>query len=94
MDIREINMSREAHLEGTLKRTVRLCQAITRNMDDIACIKTALKAEDLTFARQLLNELDTEDQKLLMIAPTKGGCFTTEERKTLRGLWDITSEDW
>lgn len=81
------------HMDRALKRTVRLCQAITRNMDSLIVIKEALALDDTTFASQVFHEIDFKDQRLLMSAPTKGGPFTTQERGIMRGLWEVSAED-
>ena len=88
------NMGETELLQHTIKRTVSLCKAITANMDTITCIKAAILAEDTTLADQLFHELEPIEQKLLLIAPTKGGPFTTAERGILRGLWRITPDEW
>ena len=58
--------------------------AIVKYADTIQLIKDALKTMDLKEAAQAWYSLPERDQEVLWFAPTKGGPFTTEERKTMR----------
>jgi len=93
MDIREMHNREVEHWKGQYRRTVRLCKAIYDYSDYIALIKKAIEAEDLTEASVLFNEIDFETQSLLLIAPSKGGPFTTKERAEVTKLWDVQIQD-
>ena len=62
-------------------------EALSRNQESVAKIKEYLSEETqegLDFAKEALGELPGEDQQALWLAPTKGGVFTTRERKILK----------
>jgi len=93
MNINQLRDREVLHLKNTLKRSVRLCKAIWEERDTISAIKEALDAEDLIYVGQLWNELDYSVQKLLITAPSKGGVFTTEERKIVTSVWEVSEQD-
>lgn len=52
--------------------------------DSIEAIKTGIEIGDLVMAKEAWDEL-TEDEKIgIWKAPSKGGCFTTEERAIMK----------
>ena len=62
-------------------------EALARNVDTIEQIKVYLSEETdegLQFAREAFGELSEKDQQALWLAPTKGGCLTTRERKIMK----------
>ena len=94
MDWKQALEGKEAlHWKGKFERTVSLCRAIWEHCDYIELIKAELTAGDLTGASQLWHELDYPVQKLLITAPRFGGPFTTEERKKIKELWEISIDD-
>ena len=82
-----------ALLKSQLKRTQVLCKTIYKYYDYVYEIKDYIAQERLEGAREAFAELDYPVQKLLMIAPTKGGPFTTQERAIMKTLWSVTVED-
>lgn len=57
---------------------------VNEHMDTISCIKTALANNDLSTAKEAWNELTDEEKTKLWKAPSKGGCFSTQERATMQ----------
>lgn len=49
-------------------------------------LETAFGTDMETKMRRVWNSLSSDEQRLLWRAPTKGGCFTVEERKRLRDI--------
>lgn len=41
-----------------------------------------------SYARVLFDEFTHDEQRALWVAPTKGGIFTTHERKVLKNAWE------
>ncbi len=65
---------------------------LVRNwLDSIACIKTCLATQDWIRAAEAWREIPHEDQRGLWVATTKGGIFTTEERKLLKESPDFSA---
>lgn len=62
--------------------------AVRENWQSVSAIKQAIEDQDLPFACQLYAELGHDAQEALWKAPSKGGIFTTEERKYMR------TDDW
>lgn len=58
-------------------------EAIRENLDSIAEIKVAIATHRITRAAEAWFELDDRIKHLLWVAPTKGGIFTTEERRMM-----------
>lgn len=75
------------------KNLIKVSNCIIKNLNSVCLIKTALEADDLVYASQLLHELTFKEQRKLMTAHMYGGPFLPEERNTLRGLWDVSAED-
>ena len=67
-----------------LKRLLRHNMAVRDNIGSIAATCAAIASDDLTTAFECYHELGQEVQTDLNIATTKGGVFTTEERKILK----------
>jgi len=57
---------------------------VLANRASIDCIKEGIGANDYSTAREAWVELGQEVQTALWKAPSKGGCFTTEERKIMQ----------
>ncbi len=81
------------NLENRLKRTVRLAKTVWQERYFIQDIIDCIAEDDLQAAADMWNELDYKVQELLIIAPTKGGPFTTKERAIVDSFWKITVED-
>lgn len=74
--------------EKAYKRKQEHDAALGRWYRTVEYIKTALEASepDAHGIRQAWDEVPSDDQIALWLAPTKGGVFTTEERKRLREI--------
>lgn len=59
-------------------------EVIRNNWDSISFIKEQLKLGEIDAAKEAYAELTEEEQKAIWVAPSKGGIWTTEERKLLR----------
>jgi len=88
------NLQRElAHTKKQLSRCKSCMFFVRKNWFDLVEMKAAWDKGDDMYANQLWNDLDYEDQSALILAPTYGGIFTTEQRDKLKGHWDVTIED-
>lgn len=58
--------------------------ALGRHSESVAFIKDRIAADDLDAVAQEWRAIPEADQIALWLAPTKGGCFTTAERKTMK----------
>jgi len=54
------------------------------NKDSILAIKAGIANEDLASASEAWSELSNETKEALWKAPSKGGCFTTQEREVMK----------
>jgi hypothetical protein len=61
-----------------------LAAAIVEHMASITAIKEGLALDDLSAAKEAWDELDNDQKTSIWVAPSKGGPFTTEERKTMQ----------
>jgi hypothetical protein len=52
--------------------------------DSIEAIKTGIEIGDLVMAKEAWDELTEEEKIGIWKAPSKGGCFTTEERTIMK----------
>lgn len=59
-------------------------EVIRNNWDSISFIKEQLKLGQIEAAKEAYSELSEDEQKAIWVAPSKGGIFTTEERKLLK----------
>jgi len=57
---------------------------VMANQDSVNAIKQGIADQDLSTASEAWSELSTEVKEGLWKAPTKGGCFSTEERKIMK----------
>lgn len=61
---------------------------VVEHIESIQCIKFALSSgtsnENLSSASEAWYELSEEDQRILWVAPSKGGVFTTKEREVMK----------
>ena len=58
--------------------------AIRENVATIAAIKESIASGSYSAGIEAWRELDEETMRKLWVAPTKGGAFTTEERKIMQ----------
>jgi hypothetical protein len=61
-----------------------MMDALRDNFDSVAFIRTEIATGNIDAAREAFNEIDQGDQQLLFKATTKGGIFTTEERRIIK----------
>lgn len=54
------------------------------NLPSVLAIKEAIALGELSTAKECWSELDENEQRALWVATTKGGIFTTSERKTIK----------
>lgn len=57
---------------------------VKEHQDTITAVKDAIAEGNLSAAIEAWYELSRDDQLALWKAPTKGGCFTTEERNVMK----------
>ena len=67
-------------------RMVQFTRAFALNYSSVEAIKTYLSHDQVDLAKEAWNEIPQQEQMDLWLATTKGGCFTTEERKLLKGV--------
>ena len=65
-------------------RGIEIGKAQGRLADTIAAIKEGIGTNNLHMANEAWSELTDDEKKLLWVAPSKGGCFTTNERKVMQ----------
>lgn len=69
------------------ERMVQFTDALMRNVDSIRSIQATLAEptqDNVAFAQEAFRELPEGDQMALWLATTKGGCFTTQERRLIK----------
>ena len=71
-------------LTEALMKGIKHGEAFVRFSDTIQVIKDGISENRLDLAAQGWHELTNEEKALLWVAPTKGGPFTTEERKVMQ----------
>jgi len=74
----------EIQAEQENYRLRQLNETRNRLLDSITVIKESMREGDLSTAAEAWFEIDDADKKILWVAPTKGGPFTTDERKTIK----------
>lgn len=77
------NAISQQQAKDVIERSVVHMAAVRDNMESISVIVAALATEDLPTAAEAWCELSDEDKMALWVAPSKGGVFTTQERKIL-----------
>lgn len=58
-------------------------KCVLENIDSVQAIKAGIADNDLSTASEAWFELDDDTKSGLWVAPTKGGCFTTNERAVI-----------
>lgn len=58
-------------------------KTLSDNLTSVICIKDCISLNALGEAKEAWDELSEEEQTDLWVAPTKGGIFSTEERKII-----------
>jgi len=57
---------------------------VMEHIDTIQVMKQAFDSENLSTAAEAWAELSEDDQRVLWVAPSKGGMFTTKEREIIK----------
>ncbi len=57
---------------------------VAENIDSICVIKEHINSGDMSTAAEAWYELPEEDQRILWVAPSKGGMFTTIQREIIK----------
>jgi len=68
---------------GKYNKLIGCTLAARQHFNEIAEIKTLLNKDDQIEAANVWFDIPKDDKELLWLAPTKGGLFTTEERKQM-----------
>ena len=71
-------------LTEALRRGIEHGKAFVRLSDSIQAIKDGIAEGRLDVANEAWKELTEEEKRLLWVAPSKGGPFTTEERNIMK----------
>src|SRR5690348_1222474 len=58
--------------------------ALGRHSESVAYIKERIGEDDMETAYKEWQAISTDDQRALWLATSKGGCFTTDERKAIK----------
>jgi recombination protein RecT len=74
----------EIEARQVAKRRAEHDEALSRHCESIAFIKDRIAADDMPAALTEWRAIPQSDQIALWLAPTKGGCLTTEERKRIK----------
>jgi cell division inhibitor SulA len=64
-------------------------EAVRANLTSVAAIKEAIQTGDFSYAAQCLMELSDEAKRALWRAPSKGGIWTTAERKAMQADGEV-----
>ena len=64
-------------------------EAVRANLPSVAAIKEAIQTGDFSYAAQCLMELSDEAKRALWHAPSKGGIWTTAERKAMQADGEV-----
>jgi len=70
--------------EETAKRFIKVISSYRHHFNSIACIKESIGCDDLSTAAEAYYELTDDEKTVLSLAPSKGGIFTTEERRVIK----------
>lgn len=88
--IDQLQSGRKVSVERILKHNVQESvlldhnRAARENFDSIYWIKQFTESEDYHAVAEYWLEISQEDQHSLWVAPSKGGIFTTHERKVIK----------
>ena len=74
----------EQKIMEAVKGHMNIMECIRKHISSIASIKKGILHGDYGTAQESLQELTDDEKKLLWIAPSKGGVFTTKEREIMR----------
>jgi len=71
-------------MSAEVERIKRINKAIIEHVHVISTIKLGIDSEMLFDAAEAWRSLTDDEKKSLWVAPTKGGCFTTAERDSMK----------
>jgi len=74
----------QQNAEQAVQRHIDHANALKANWESVVAIKTFIGIGELPQAVEAWGEVSNEDKQSLWLAPTKGGVFTTDERKTMK----------
>jgi recombination protein RecT len=81
----DVNLSPEEKKEReAAKRRAEHDAALARHSESVTFIKERIGADDLPAAIEEWKAIPQTDQLALWLAPSKGGCLTTEERRLIK----------
>ena len=83
-DVVEIETKKPLLTQPEVGRLLRHNVCLRENMASVFYIKQAVEAGLLYEAKELWVELTESEQSDIWLAPSKGGIFTTEERKIIK----------
>lgn len=66
-------------------------EALGRHSESVAYIKERIGEDDMETAYKEWQAISTDDQRALWLATSKGGCFTTDERKAIKEYKPVTT---
>jgi hypothetical protein len=79
-----VNAQNQLAVKDIYARMTSFTRAFAFNFSSVEAIKTYLSNDEIDLAKEAWNEIPHQDQMDLWLAVTKGGCFTTEERRLLK----------
>lgn len=71
-------------LKGAYSAAQACMQAFINNYESVIAIQQSISNNDLSSAKEAWHEIDEDTQRALWLATSKGGCFTTEERRIMK----------
>lgn len=71
-------------IQDIYKRATDHMSAVLDNIDTVMTVKDAISRKDYSTAAEAWFELSKDEMQALWLAPSKGGCFTTIERETMK----------
>ena len=70
-------------------------EAVREHLPSIMAIKEYILNSEYSAAYEALNEIDEDSRRILWMAPTKGGIFTTSERAAMKSdEWAAARKDY
>ena len=86
-DETELALQQQEQFEALERLKAHNC-AVRDNIESIVAIKAYLLNDDYSAAYEAMSEVPEEEKRMLWMAPSNGGIFTTEERAKMN------SNDW
>ncbi len=76
---------------AAVARLLKHNEYLRKLLSSVLCIKDCIASKEFDLAREAWAELEEDEQTALYIAPSKGGIFTTEERKIIHNGFKETT---